>query len=212
VVPENINIRIKFEKTGKLQFISHLDLCRAMKTAMIRAGIPIWYSEGFNPRPKMIFALPLSIGAVSKCEYMDIKITENMPLEVIREQLNNTTTGELNITEVYIPQNKFTEIAWAEYRIDFCSVNIQSSECMFEAPFIIMKRSKSGEKKETDILPLIKQHEITGDTITVLLSADSDSYLNPEYIASAVAARCCAPDYDITRLNLYKADGVTLFN
>jgi hypothetical protein len=142
---------------------------------------------------------------------MDIKITENMLPEVIREQLNNTTTGELNITEVYIPQNKFTEIAWAEYRISFCGINVQSSECMFKNPFIVMKRSKSGGK-ETDILPYIRRYEITGDTVTVLLSADSDSYLNPEYIASAVAVRCNAPDYDITRLNLYKADGVTLFN
>lgn len=211
MVSENINIRVKFEKMGKLQFISHLDLCRTMKTAMIRAGIPIWYSEGFNPHPKMVFALPLSIGAESMCEYMDIKITENMPPEVIRERLNNATTGELNITEVYIPQNKFTEIALAEYRICFCHINVQAAECMFDSPFIVMKRSKSGDKK-TDIIPYIRRHEVTVDTITVLLSADSDFYLNPEYIASAVSARCVAPDYSIMRLNLYKADGVSLFN
>jgi radical SAM-linked protein len=181
-----------------------------MNTAIIRAGIPIWYSEGFNPRPKMVFALPLSIGAESICEYMDIKITENMPVEIIKERLNSTTTGELNITEVYIPNNKFTDIAWAEYRIDFCGIDIRDAECMFNAPFTVMKRSKSGEK-ETDILPLIRRHEITNDTVTVLLSADSESYLNPEYIASAVSARCCVQDYNIMRLNLYKSDGLTLF-
>ena len=71
-------IRIKFTKTGALQFISHLDLNRTMKTVMIRAKIPIHYSEGFNPHPKMVFALPLSIGAESVCELLDIKIDLEM--------------------------------------------------------------------------------------------------------------------------------------
>ena len=57
MVPENI--RIKFKKTGRLKYISHLDLCRTMQPAMIRAKIPLWYTEGFNPHPKMVFAQPL---------------------------------------------------------------------------------------------------------------------------------------------------------
>ena len=71
-------IRIKFTKVGSLQFISHLDLNRTMTTVMIRAKIPIYYSEGFNPHPKMVFALPLSIGAESVCELLDIKIVEDI--------------------------------------------------------------------------------------------------------------------------------------
>lgn len=207
---ENINIRIKFEKTGKLQFISHLDLCRTMKTAIIRACIPIWYSEGYNPRPKMVFALPLSIGIESICEYMDIKITDELQPEKILKQLNNTTTRELNIIDVYTPLMKFNEIVWAEYIIRFNTFNVSNAEVMFESPFTIVKRSKNGEKK-IDILPLIKRYEISEDSIQVLLSAESSSYLNPEYIASAVSIRFNIPDYSITRMNLYLDDGVTLF-
>lgn len=207
---ENINIRIKFEKIGKLQFISHLDLCRTMKTAMIRACIPIWYSEGFNPRPKMVFALPLSIGTESICEYMDIKITEELQPEKILNQLNNATSCELNITDVYTPLMKFNEIVWAEYIIKFNNLNISNAEVMFESPFTIVKRSKNSEKK-IDILPLIKRYEISDDMIKVLLSAESSSYLNPEYIASAVSSRFNVPDYSITRINLYTNDGVTIF-
>lgn len=207
---ENINIRIKFEKKGKLQFISHLDLCRTMKTAMIRARIPIWYSEGFNPRPKMVFALPLSIGIESICEYMDIKITEELQPEKILNQLNNTTACELNITDVYTPLMKFNEIVWAEYIIKFNTLNIADAEVMFKSPFIVVKRSKNSEKK-IDILPLIKRYEISDNIIKVLISAESDSYLNPEYIASAVSTRINIPDYNITRTNLYIDDGVTIF-
>lgn len=210
MVSENINIRIKFEKTGKLQFISHLDLCRTMKTAMIRACIPIWYSEGFNPRPKMVFALPLSIGIESVCEYMDIKITDELQPEKILNQLNNTTTDELNITDVYTPLMKFNEISWAEYMIKFNTLNISNAEVMFESPFIVMKRSKNGENR-IDIMPLIKRYEISENRIKVLICAESDRYLNPEYIASAVSARFNIPDYNITRINLYTKDGLTIF-
>ena len=55
-----IPIRAKFYKVGSLQFISHLDLMRTMTRNMVRAGIPAWYSQGFNPRLKLTFSLPLS--------------------------------------------------------------------------------------------------------------------------------------------------------
>ncbi|MBR6681766.1 MAG: TIGR03936 family radical SAM-associated protein, partial [Clostridia bacterium] len=70
--PQKI-IRVKFEKTGKLQYISHLDLLRTMQTALRRAKVKMIYSEGFNPHMKITFALPLSIGTESLCEYMDIR-------------------------------------------------------------------------------------------------------------------------------------------
>ena len=55
-------IRIFFEKVGVARYISHLDLMRNFERAMRRADIPFWYTEGFNPRPFLTFALPLSLG------------------------------------------------------------------------------------------------------------------------------------------------------
>lgn len=55
-------LRFRFKKQGSLQFISHLDLVRTMHKVIVRAKLPLWYTEGFNPKPKMIFAAPLSIG------------------------------------------------------------------------------------------------------------------------------------------------------
>ena len=56
-------IRFKFRKVGNLQYISHLDLQKAMAKVLVRAKAPLWYSKGFNPHAKLIFALPLSVGA-----------------------------------------------------------------------------------------------------------------------------------------------------
>ena len=70
------NLRVRFHKTGRAQYISHLDLGRTMRTAINRAEIPVKYSEGFNPHPKMSFALTLSVGTESVCEFMELKLTE----------------------------------------------------------------------------------------------------------------------------------------
>ena len=53
-----INLRVKFKKVGALQYVSHLDLVRTMHKIIVRAKLPLWYTEGFNPKPKMVFAAP----------------------------------------------------------------------------------------------------------------------------------------------------------
>ena len=66
-------VRLRFSKTGRLKYISHLDINRAMSRALKRAGIPLWYTEGFNPHPYMSFSLPLSLGVESLCESVDLR-------------------------------------------------------------------------------------------------------------------------------------------
>ena len=79
LLPEPKYIRFKFRKVGDLQFISHLDLQKAMAKVLVRAKAPLWYSKGFNPHAKLIFALPLSVGAQSECEYLDVRVERAIP-------------------------------------------------------------------------------------------------------------------------------------
>ena len=66
-----LNLRVKFSKTGRLAYISHLDLVRTMNKIVVRAKLPLWYTEGFNPKPKMVFSVPLSTGTESDVEFME---------------------------------------------------------------------------------------------------------------------------------------------
>ena len=110
-------VRIKFEKTGKLQYISHLDLNRTFSHALVRAKIPEWYTMGFNPHTKMNFATPLSVGSESLCEYLDIKIVKDVSADFIKEALKNNLADGLDVVDVYFPETKFNDIAWSEYEI-----------------------------------------------------------------------------------------------
>jgi len=69
-------IRIRYGKQGAGKYISHLDTIRAAERALRRLGLPLLYSEGFNPRPRMSFAAALQVGVSSVAEYMDVFLTE----------------------------------------------------------------------------------------------------------------------------------------
>lgn len=197
-------VRVRFTKVGSLQFISHLDLNRTMKNVMIRAGIPIKYSEGFNPHPKMVFALPLSVGAESVCELLDFKLDRPMSEEELTERLNDAFPPEMRVLEAYTPAAKFTEIRYAEYRLeneeDFDVTPLEADA------IVLMKRTKSGEK-ETDIKPMIRSYRKEGKTLTCVLSASPSEYLNPEYVAKYLGI----PDCTILRTRVLLSDGETAF-
>ena len=118
-----LTVRLKFQKVGSLQYISHLDLQRTFMRVIVRACLPVWYTKGFNPHAKLVFSTPLSVGAQSVCEYLDLRIDREMSCEEIKERLNRELTDELCITDAYIPTRDFSEIAWATYDIEMCTEN-----------------------------------------------------------------------------------------
>lgn len=189
-----VTVRIKFTKTGNLQFISHLDLQRTFHRILVRANIPMWYTQGFNPHAKLVFGLPLSIGTQSVCEMADLRIDRKISLEEIKNQLNEQLTEEMQVLEAYYPTAKFNDISYAEYTISIKSESISretdiAATALFAAPIIMTKKSKSGEK-EVDITNFIRKIEfsaVDGElTVNAVLAAGATENLNPEYIVTAL--------------------------
>lgn len=187
-------IRIKFSKTGDLMYISHLDLARTMQRIILRAGIDIWYSEGFNPQPKMVFALPLSTGVESVCELLDIKLNSYMSNEEIMERLNQNFPRDMRVIEVYQPSIKFKEIEYAEYTLDLYSPKITEDtaakiDMLFSSECLIDKKTKSGVKT-VDIRDYIKEITTQGGEnhikISAIVYANNEKNLNPDLIVTAI--------------------------
>ena len=226
MLPEPRTLRIRFRKTGNLQYISHLDLQRTFARVLVRAGLPLWYTKGFNPHIKMVFGLPLSVGVESECEFLDIRIERDMPEEEIKARLNGEVTNELAVTAVYRPERKFTDVAFAEYDYTVAAPGIAAArdrvrELFDGRPLVVMKKSKSGEK-ETDIRPLIRRVTVdtAGETLsmTAVLSAGESGYLNPEYLITVLREQAglltgdpMKERYRILRRRVLLADGETEF-
>ena len=147
-------LRFRFKKQGSLQYISHLDLVRTMHKVIVRAKLPLWYTEGFNPKPKMIFAAPLSIGTESECEFMDIRMSEYIePAEALR-RLNANMTEEMQVIEAYYPDSKFTDLKWMSYRITITSPYITpdlAQKCNSHLSAESIQVVKKNSDKTTDI-------------------------------------------------------------
>ena len=207
-------IRLKFYKMGKLKFISHLDLVRTLKGALLRAEIPIYYTEGFNPHPKMVFALPLPLGEESVCEYLDIKLVEPMDGAALLAAANAQLTSEMQFTEVYPPEMSFQEITAARYRMEFREIDAAVLENALRGPLLVTKKSKKG-MIEVDLQPNLLSFTITeGEDgsvlVDALLSASEKSFVNPENLVKALrtVTGAALDDYDILRQEIYAGERV----
>ncbi len=218
---EPVSVRLKFRKTGDLQYISHLDLQRVMSRVLIRSGVPIWFTQGFNPHPKMVFGMPLSVGAQSECEFLDVKLDRKIALSEVLERLNAEVTGEMLFKSAYYPKSKLSDIAWVRYVIEIKEPRMEKTlaeeaiKLFKTSPLVMMKRTKSGEK-EVDITSFIKDVSASVDKtlkLTVTLAGGEGS-LNPEMLVTAMKDKLGilknypeSGTYTIIRTNVYFADG-----
>jgi radical SAM-linked protein len=213
-------LRLRFEKTGRAVYISHLDLMRTLQRSFNRAGLPLKYSEGFNPHPQIAIALPLSVGTGSLCEIMDFKLKaeETPDLAALPERLTAVLPEGIRVTEAYEFTRKVAELKWLEIRGVFeyderdpAEMAAKLADFYAGAPVVITKKTKRG-LGETDIRPGIREIRFAaGDKlvdITTILSAQEPT-INPELLAEALRqlAPELAPDFaKFTRIETYDAD------
>ena len=156
--------RLLFQKTGNAIFISHLDLMRLFQRAFKRAGLPLTHSQGFNPRPSVSIALPLSVGVESLCELLDFDLSgEAVACDEIKERLNKALVSGVEVLEVYENGRKIRDLSYLS-----CKVTLEYDggvpdgaedairELFAKDSVIVEKKSKNGIQ-EQDIIPMIKK-------------------------------------------------------
>lgn len=94
-------VRLRFSKVGMTRYISHLDLARALERALNRSRLPVSYSQGYNPRPRMQFANALPLGFTSEAELADVWLEEETEPQQVRAQLAEKMPPGLVLHEVW---------------------------------------------------------------------------------------------------------------
>jgi len=199
-------LRLRFEKTGRAVYISHLDLMRVITRAFSRAECRLRYSEGFNPHPQISILLPLSVGTESVCELMDFQLLEDIAPETVTEALSKQLPEGITALEVYKSDRKSKELKWLgiegvfEYDGRAAAEMCAGLEEFFgRESIIITKKTKRG-MGESDIKPAIKSisFAVCGKAVAVsaVISAQEPT-LNPDLIPDALRQLCpeIAPDF-----------------
>lgn len=168
-----INIRARFARGEELKYISHLDMMKLFERALRRARIPIYYSQGFNPHPQIVFGLPLSVGVTSSADYVDFGLSEDMEPRQFVETLNKQLPEGLKLLDAKIRASKsniMASITKASYEV---LVAITQSPEMdevnekilrfFDNNEIIIKKESKRKVKDVNIRPMI--HEFSASYI-----------------------------------------------
>ena len=217
-----VPVRATFEKRRRAKYISHLDLMRCMQRAFRRAGVPIWFTEGFNPHAYLMFPLALSLGCESGCECMDFRIDGDMSMQEAMERLNRVLPPDLQIVAVSEPVRKHTDIAFADYAVRLDSEQADALRAAWDAfiaqpEILVEKKTKRGTalvdvKAQAQILAV--QTAADGIILNLRLPAGTSVNVNPGLLTDAFVAWLPehAPDVAVgivhaERLAILCADG-----
>ena len=145
-------LRLRFEKTGKAAYISHLDLLHVVQRIFLRAGTPLKYSEGFNPHALISICVPLSVGTESVCELMDFRVTRDIDIGALPGELNAVSPEGIRFLECWEQTRKAAEIKWLRcdgvYEYDSLSASdaLPALEAFYSRESIpVRRRTKRGE-------------------------------------------------------------------
>lgn len=188
------NVRVWFEKKGAVRYISHLDLTRNMSRGIKLSGLPVWYTEGFNPRIYMTYAMPLSLGVCGERECMDIRLTEEFPLEEIAPRLNAHLPADLRALEATEPVDKFEEIQFGDYEVFLESQNPAALQAKLDAllgreAILVRKHTKKGDKDfdiKPDFADIQVQIQENGLLLQLRLPCSMNGSTNPALLLEAL--------------------------
>ena len=214
--------RILFEKKGNAVWISHLDLMRLFQRAFKRAGLPLTHTQGFNPRPSVSIALPLSVGVESSCELLDFDLDgDKVANRIVRGKLNDYLIPGIRVIKVYDNMQKIKHLALLdtvvtmEYDGGVPTDAVSRLQTLFaQEEVLVEKKAKSGDILDQNIVPMIKSMEIVqSDDNTIQMKARvccQNPTLNPMQLHGAVVRYLpeLKPDFvKNERIEIYDADG-----
>lgn len=193
-------IRMQFRKTREGRFMSHLDLMHTWERVIRRSQLPLAFSQGFNPHPKINFASALAVGTTSDGEYMDMELTTDMPLEQVKKELDRAMPPAFEVTAMKVVNGKvpslmsIIERGRYQLRLEFVDEVTQQQldeaiEEFWKREEIIIYRYKknSKDKKAVNIRPGVFEMKLTADgkyaVLEILVQSGNEGNIRPEEVA-----------------------------
>ena len=208
---------VRFGKRPRLRFISHLDLQRFLHMALNRTGLPIQYSQGFNPHPLMAFGSALALGWTSEYEVLDVRLSAPMGRGRCEEAMRRALPEDLPVLEVKLVEDRrpaaMAQVAASDYHVTVSGEGAQAlidaiPDFMAAEQVLAMKKTKSGEK-ETDIRPMVLSLTAAEDGFDARLMLMEKASLKADLLARVLAERAGVecPELRVHRKNLLGYDG-----
>ncbi len=198
---ETIRYRTQFEKTKAMRYTGHLDLFRTLERTMRRANMPLAYSQGFNPRPKMTLASALPLGYTSESEMLDFWLKEDRPLDEIAKALHIASPPGIIFKRFETTPLRGKKLQHLLSSASFiATLNTPPSDLetrladYLAAKEVLIDKIRKGKRKTIDLRAL---------TITItLLPKDNDGQTRLELVLHATEGATGRPDDILKALDI----------
>lgn len=211
-----------YQKGSQIAMISHLDIQRTLQRAFRRAGLPLLYSNGFNPHPQLSFATAAATGMSSDCEWFEVQLSEAIAPEEFVRRANATMPEGMSVSDAFEPPEGFgslsAKLRAAEYEIKLAFTDADTVEKlqgtleeMLSGEIIVNKRTKGGVRP-VDMRPYILRvsvEQVEGEkaALRVLGKLQADGGLRVDAFVDALLERSGAhASYASHRTRMYFAE------
>jgi len=183
-------VRIRFAKQGDLRFVGHRDLMRAVERLFRRARLPLRFSQGFHPKPRMSFPWPLAVGMAGADELVEVELCETPDAEDLRARLASEAPPGLKIRNVAVlPEGAAkAKVRFVRYEMPVAEAlrgqlpaRIERLLAADRHPVVRPRRDRT-----VDLRPLVKQLAFDGETLRMRLELDPAGCVSPRDVAAAL--------------------------
>ncbi|MDP9335486.1 MAG: TIGR03936 family radical SAM-associated protein [Actinomycetota bacterium] len=177
-------VRLRYTKLGKIRWISHRDVARALERAFRIAQLPLAFSEGFSPRPRVSFGLALSTGHESEAEYVDLVLAEAVDLDALASRLNGGLPEGIDVVGAVALADRAPALQEAvtcvEWRVDVARGDLtevdparlrEEIDAALAMPSLMATRHRKGREVVEDVRPVIRRITVCGGSSATALPA-----------------------------------------
>ncbi len=211
----HFDIRLRLARREPAIWLAHLDMMRTFERAIRRADLPVNWSQGYNPRPQMTFALPIGVGLATEDDYVDIQLVEPIDPQEVMTRLNPClpqgfeilAAGPVEASKISL----MSLVQAAEYRLQAPGLTAAWRRIPVTQPLLVEKFSK-GRTLEVDIRPLLIDLKIVSEEeLIIRVKAGSSANMRPDLFLLALQTygelpELAAADCAVTRLALLITD------
>ncbi len=183
------DMRVFFEKNDTARFVSHLDLNRTFTRALFASHLPVWFTEGFNRHPHLVFGQPLPLGMAGERETLDMRMNEEIDGTVVMDRLNRQLPNGIRVVSASTPVHAHKEICFAKYRIDLDAKYVAAFDAFWSASSIISEKKTKRAVIEVELKKEIRElsREIQDDRMILhtIMPCSFECSIGPAVLLSA---------------------------